>query len=330
MKNNSQIQNRCPVCENEKDIFYLDNYRLHIDEDIFFFNNIKLFKCNICETGFACPMPELENLSEFYRNTYRSSDRPPWWTSKIYDNKYVSYLEDKNLSLLQYLTTFININEIENIFDFGAGYGDLGFVLKKKKPSISLDCSENDKECEKILIERGYNNFKNIEGTNSKYDLILAIHSLEHLTNTKIFINFKKLLKPKGLIFFEVPNSSQEYFRKRIYDSPHLIFFTKKSFEKIGLKYNLRLINITTSSYSMSDSFKFQKQSQNLYKKLNNGIFKFKYIKNFIKRITPKIFLQFRRDYLKLKKINDDFRLNHFINNSYDSWCVRGIFQKND
>ena len=62
------------------------------------------------------------------------------------------------------------------------------------------------------------------------------MHSLEHLTDLKIFEKFKKLTKKNSYIFIEVPNCEiNEFYKTRPYDSPHLIFFTKKSLEKILL-----------------------------------------------------------------------------------------------
>ena len=40
-------------------------------------------------------------------------------------------------------------------------------------------------------------------------------------------------MTPNGLIFFEVPNFSEEYWKGRPYDGPHLLFFTKESFDKL-------------------------------------------------------------------------------------------------
>jgi len=63
---------------------------------------------------------------------------------------------------LLYLTTLTDISRVKNIYDFGAGYGDLGFSLKKKFPNLNLFCTENDKSCKEILKERNYTNFEKV------------------------------------------------------------------------------------------------------------------------------------------------------------------------
>ena len=49
-----------------------------------------------------------------------------------------------------YVSTLINLKDID-IYDFGAGYGDLGFAIKKKFPEVNLFCTENDIQCGNIL-----------------------------------------------------------------------------------------------------------------------------------------------------------------------------------
>ena len=61
------------------------------------------------------------------------------------------YLEDRNLNYLLYVSTLINLKDVKNIYDFGAGYGDLGFAIKKKFPEVNLFCTENDIQCSNIL-----------------------------------------------------------------------------------------------------------------------------------------------------------------------------------
>ena len=64
-----------------------------------------------------------------------------------------------------------------------------------------------------------------------KFDIIIATHCLEHLTNLKIFNFFKKISHNKTFLFIEVPNNIfNKTFFDRPYDSPHLLFFSKKTF----------------------------------------------------------------------------------------------------
>jgi len=88
------------------------------------------------------------------------------------------------------------------------------------------------------------------------------MHTLEHMSDLSIFSKFYDILNPKGFIFFEVPNCPKEYFEGRPYDAPHFLFYTKKSLEKIALKFNFKFINISFSSYSFKDDHRFQRVSE--------------------------------------------------------------------
>ena len=319
----------CLICNGSNKVKFLDNYKLEIEEDKKYFKDAKLYHCDDCDFSFVYPMPKEEDLNNFYKHVYRSLNRPPYWLTENYKDLKKYYLEDKNLNYLLYLTTLIDISKVENVYDFGAGYGDLGNALKKKFPKLNLFCTENDKHCKKILEERGYKNFENLEDINKKFDLIITIHSLEHMSDISIFSKFKEILKPNGLIFFEVPNCPNDYFDGRPYDSPHLLFYTRKSFEKIASLNSFKILNFSFSSYSFHEDHKFQRESQNLYKKMNNSKFSLPYLKSKIKKIIPYSLINLRQEFLKLKKIQNETRVNWFANNTGDNCYIRGILVKN-
>ena len=79
----------------------------------------------------------------------------------------------------------------------------------------------------KHIKKRGYTNFKDINDINKKFDLIVTIHTLEHLIDLEIFNTFHNLLN-NNFVFFEVPNCEERYFEGRLHDGPHLLFYTKK------------------------------------------------------------------------------------------------------
>ena len=216
----------CPICNMSNDIKFIDNYKLHIEYDKKFFKNLKIYNCNNCNLAFCYPMPDRKLLDSYYKNIYRSPGRP----HQIFDFSLDDILySDRNKNYIQYLTTFLNINKLETVFDFGSGTGDLGFLLKKLNKKINLYCEESDNFSKKILAKRGYSNLIN---SNEKIstDLIISLHTIEHLTDVNIFKKLKDFAKPKSYIFLEVPNCEfSSKFINRPYDSPHLLFFTKKA-----------------------------------------------------------------------------------------------------
>ena len=179
------------------------------------------------------------------------------------------------------------------------------------------------------MRERGYKNFNNLDEIEEKFDLIITLHSLEHLMNSEIYGAFKNLLNDNGHIFFEVPNCPQEYFDKRASDSPHLLFYTKKSFEKLNDIYGYKFLNFSTSSYSFDYDRKFSFDSMRQYEKINKSPLPLIKIKRLLRKILPRKIIQFRRDLNSLKTKNSEDRINWFINNTKDGCYIRGIVAKN-
>ncbi len=319
----------CLICKKSDQVSFLSEYLLEIKEDHEFFKNAKIYRCNSCDFAFVNPMPNEKKLNMFYEKVYRSEGRPPYLVNPNYEEQKKHYLEDKNLSYLLYLTSLVDIKNIKTIYDFGGGDGDLGYALKRNFPHLELYCTENDSYCEKILDDRGYKNFKDFSKIDKKFDLIITTHSLEHLSSiNSVFEKFKELLNPNGLIFFEVPNCSKEYWVGRPYDGPHLLFYTKKSFEKLLEIHGFKFINFSYSAYSFKEDHLRQKFSQESYYKGKNSIISLTKIKRILKKIIPYIVIKFRQDLIKAKSLRDESRMEWFVNNSGDNCYIRGVLKK--
>ena len=79
-----------------------------------------------------------KRLDDYFKNIYRSGARH----HEISDNYDLEYLSDRNLSYFSYLSSFINFQNVKNIFDYGAGNGNLGYLIKKKFNHINLAAIE--------------------------------------------------------------------------------------------------------------------------------------------------------------------------------------------
>ena len=320
----------CLICNKGNSVKFLDNYKLEIKEDTNYFQNLKIYRCDDCDFCFVNPMPSEQKLNYFYENIYRSDGRPPYLVSENYKDQMKHYLEDKNLSYLLYLTTLVDVKKVKTFYDFGGGDGDLGFALKKKFPQLKLFCTEGDSYCKKILDDRGYNNLKDFNKINQKFDLITTTHSLEHLSDiNSIFKKFKEILNSNGYIFFEVPNCPKEYWEGRPYDGPHLLFYTKKSIEKLAEIHDFEIINFSFSAYSFEKDHLYQRESQNSYYNNLKGLFPLSKIKKVLKKITPNRLISFRQDLARIKVLRNDVKLNWFMNNTGDNCYIRGILRKN-
>ena len=315
----------CPICKTNIKSNYRCDYKFEINEDKKYFGDLKIDRCEECNFSYANPMPKNENLDFFYENIYRLPYRPPYWISENEQDIEKKFLLDRNLNYLLYLSTLIDLKKVENIYDFGAGIGDLGYVIKKKFPNVNLFCTEYDKHCLNILKKRGYNNGE-IKKIDKKFDLIITTHSLEHLTDVEVFSKFYEILKPGGYLFFEIPYCPEEYFSGRPYDGPHLLFYTKKSIEKISEKYNFDIFRIDTSMYSFNEDYRNQKKSQDRYYKIQSGL-TFN-IKQFVKKFIPKSILKLREKLVDIKNVDEMQILGSYTSNSGDNTYLRGILKK--
>ena len=250
----------CLICKNKTSVSLIDDYKFNILEDQKYFGIPKIYFCQKCDFSFCNPMPNERDLDMFYTNVYRQTGRPHEiiisdLESELYSNK--------NLSYLQYLTTFIDFSKINNIFDFGCGTGDLGHLLKKKFNHLNLFCSEKDSNTKGILEDRGYVNFENLRDISQEFDLIMSIHSLEHLTNLNIFNFFKTISHSETFFFFEVPNNIfKDAFLKRPYDSPHLLFFSENSLKQVSMNYQFQIINLSHSSIDINEAYEIFKKNK--------------------------------------------------------------------
>tara|TARA_B110000967_G_C18899725_1_gene573785 strand:+ start:5790 stop:6755 length:966 start_codon:yes stop_codon:yes gene_type:complete len=320
---------KCLICEN-KNVNFLSDYKLEIEADASYFKGCKIYRCNDCDFSFVSPMPSKEGLNFFYENIYRSLNRPPYWLTENYKDMSNSYLDDRNINYLLYASLLIDFKDVKSIYDFGAGHGDLGHSLKKKFPHLELFCTENDKHCLPLLKERHFNNIQDISNLENKFDLIITLHSLEHLDSINIFENFRKILRTNGRIFFEVPNCPSEYFDGRPYDGPHLLFYTHKSFQKIAKKYNFEIQNFDFASYSFEEDHKHQREAKKLYNQINQKKLNFEKFKKILKKIIPYNLIKLRQKLLQANKLRSSDRINNFAFNTGNNCYIRGILKKLD
>lgn len=318
------------ICENcsSKNVLFIDDYKLNVEYDKKFFNNLKIAHCRDCKFSFAHPSPSQKKLTEYYSSIYRSKNRPHITnTSIIFTDQFLGYISS--------LTTFIEIDKIKTVFEIGPGTGMFGLILKKLNPEIKIYCTEPDKHSQKILLERGYILIdENDPSLENSIDLVISIHSMEHFPSLKSFNNsYLSKLKKGGYLFFEVPNCKfHENFIERIYDSPHLLFFNKDSISAYALQNALEEISVVETSNHIEVAFESMKQwkakhsnwkpSSNV--KIKSSIYSL--MKSNIKFILNRIL---KIDIKKIEKeVNPDSKIANFYHNNPDGWCLRGLLRK--
>lgn len=315
------MNNICISCK-KSNLKFLDNYKYEINKDINFLGKMKIYECQDCKLVFTHPMPEINKLEDFYSKVYRSINRPHYYSD--FDKKF-SYLFEINLEYISYLTANIDFNNIKYILDFGAGLGNIGYALKKKFNHLELFCIESDENCLDTLKERGYKNIKYIEDANCKFDLVISLHVLEHLTNLEILNKIIKFINTDGFFFFEVPNSDFNIgYKERIFDSPHLIFFNINNINTVFQNNGLSKISLLNTSYTIEHDIENQLKSFNMSNK--SSIFhKIKYL---LKKILPSFIINTKKKFDIYSNILSDEKLKWYFNNLNTGRCLRGIYKR--
>ena len=308
---------KCIICSGK--IEFLDNYRFNLKSDQNHLGDLKIYHCNNCDFAFTNPMPERKKLNNYYQSIYRSGGRH----HEIGSNLHLEYLSDRNLSYFSYLSSFINFEKIKDIFDYGAGNGNLGYLIKKKFNHINLHSIELSKTSSNILNSRNYKLYSNFKEIDKKFDLIISTRVIQQLTNLNIFESFRKISNKNTFVFLDLPNNEfKDKFFQRPYDTPGLIFFTKKSFSFIARKFDIEVKNISYSSYSLDQAYIFMSQSKKKVLSKNNK--KFLDIGKIIKKIVPKKILEIKHLIHQFKE--RDLLIEEFMLNKSESWMFKVLF----
>ena len=174
-------------------------------------------------------------------------------------------------SMTRYLKSFTKSFRNGDVLDIGCSFGALLFLLKKEGANV-YGC-----EPDSFMVELGrrqynlklaqtleyYQHFQE-----KKFDWIFASHVFEHFRNPiEDLLNIKSMLKKKGILFVEVPNTSFETIQNEKsagWMGAHLYFFNLKSFMFLIKKAGGEIINYRQTGKTLNDYHKTnysQKQS---------------------------------------------------------------------
>lgn len=210
----------------------------------------KLMQCQQCRLGFADPMPSLKQLQEFYLKVYRRGYLNPY---RVGHSQRISYSAWSDAQF-KFIGETIDIASLTSVADLGCGYGFLVREFLRRRPKLRVFAFEEDLEAAEYLKRYGVilnpSNIPNI-------DLCIGSHSLEHFTAPSAFFDMVARLNPTYL-FIELPNCDNfsPTFLKRAYDSPHLLFFSKESLEKVCKTFGWFPLRIETTGWSLEDALR--------------------------------------------------------------------------
>lgn len=220
----------CPICSGVK----FQKVRSYFGKASFFSDKTNiLLKCSNCELVFMEPMPTELQLENFYK-TYWSSHNPVQSASKVSLLIYKSQMQSRYEFLKARIGSLNNLI----ILDYGAGHGLFRDTILSNEQNIKYYAVEADNKIVQQLKSNGVNAFSQMnELQNVEFDIIVAFHVMEHLLDSKAFIeNLLKRLKKNGLLYIEVPN--MDYLWKENLE-PHILFYNESSlkflFESLSL-----------------------------------------------------------------------------------------------
>jgi ubiquinone/menaquinone biosynthesis C-methylase UbiE len=133
--------------------------------------------------------------------------------------------------LLQKMSLELDVDSVGHLLDVGSGNGNFLRAFHRIRPNWSLSASEWDDKCLADLKQiPGFTHlyireFENIDGA---FNLLSLIHSLEHFPQPlKVLSTLRRLIKPDGLIFIQVPDCAVNPFVLLVAD--HCSHFTLHS-----------------------------------------------------------------------------------------------------
>ncbi len=168
---------KCPNCDTNKKSSLLES------------DEYNLFFCHKCHNGFLYPAPK--NLAEFYPAKYWQF---PGKLSSIREGLH-------NLLQIRRKSWIKNYLSGGEILDVVAGEGVFGNILGEEFKVTNLESPFSKVQNKNILRV----NFLSWQ-TSQKFDGIVFLESLEHVSNPQQFLKkAASLLKPDGYIFIECP-----------------------------------------------------------------------------------------------------------------------------
>ncbi len=269
----------CYVCENSK------NNKIHVAREMMFGtrDEFEYLECGSCSTLQLTNIPD---LSLYYPENYYSFETPKEtfpgsFKERFFARSVAKYFGNrKNIigKLLSKKTTWssdffspsltfinLNINLNSKILDFGCGNGSLLLRLQwfgfKQLTGIDAFIEKDIIYSENVKILK-----KDLAEIEPEFELIMAHHSLEHLTDPrKTLSEFYRLLKPNKFALIRIPLVSKAW---EIYgvnwvqlDSPrHIFLFTENSFRKLAEEIGFKVEKV------IYDSIDFQFYASEQYR----------------------------------------------------------------
>ncbi len=200
--------------------------------------SFRVLRCPACGVGLTSPYPTEATVAYLYGGRDSVLNFDPIRGTVI------DWLKDVLASReLRWIHRAGGRPEVRNVLDFGTGNGRYSLACARRFRQSRVDAVDFESGPPPSLEGAGSVRYQTVEDFrrgDTKYDLILLRHVLEHMHDPRSFVqDLARRLTKKGILYIEVPNLESAYHRyfgtrTNAYSVPyHLWHFDARSLEMV-------------------------------------------------------------------------------------------------
>lgn len=249
----------CPICGNKHGNI-LHTQHFSIPDNSILPNEYDVVDCLNCGFCFADTTASQKDYDKYYNQMSKYEDK------ETASGGGLNAIDKARLNTAAYIIEENYPDKAAAVLDIGCANGGLLECLSERgyKHLTGIDitkvCVENVKKAGFNAHFGGIFNLENL-GSN-KFDIIILSHVLEHIYDLqKTSENLKKLLKPKGIIYIEVPDASRylNYYVVPFYyfDCEHVNHFDINSLKNLFEDENFKCFSFNEREIRVSETIPY-------------------------------------------------------------------------
>lgn len=259
----------CEVCRAKSSPF-LEYRGVNLDKEVELqlFAEKVVYRCSECDHVFCYPGIESKLLKQYYEAEYCSPKTKSGLKSIL--RRYLSPIKSRiNPSFSPaVITQFECVNQFLDwqnhggdnterfALEVGAAQAEFSrYLIRNYQHCYDLQLNvhvveprnQYDQAYKMFSIKKVADTIENVDDCYS-YNLIHVSHCLEHLNDLHLAVRkFKKYLADNGILFIEVPNCEDLYWKYRFFPNPpHLHFFNPKSLRYLFEAHDFNVLFLKT------------------------------------------------------------------------------------